>query len=1569
MSTNPVNGNYYLSYEPVGQQTIKNVRNENVNNVLVISADAGDNNDWTTLKRNSGINDNQVTQAQQQVLDELNAEIKKLEAQYNGESKNRGFFGTIGDGISSLWGGGSTKLKNEIEEKKKLLAQAVNNPAQLGQAYKKITGKELTQEALNNAQAGKELSESLTGADKTLIANSLKEQAALLSSDLDKAYKDQGWLGKTISFCNNGLGFGTSEAKSKGKIEEYQKLVNSLDPNSENFAAQYKAITGEDLTLESLEGEKGLLNGYSKVADSFAAESVMDYEQTQATGKEIVCGVGTALVVVGAVALAIPSGGLSLGAVALGAGVGAATNVTLRSTDGLTSAQGYSWEQLGRDAASGAIQGALIPVSGGIAGATGKALGIETAKQVGKVTAKQVAINTVSGAAAGATYGGVYGGGNYIAQNAGKENFSFEELGKTTLTGVVAGAAGGAVGGATNSFVRPALTTTSGQSASLEIAGRLASGGITGLAAGSAGGFAAGSTSYLWDGLVDGKEMSFEGWLDASLSGAKTGAVVGTFVGVAFEAVNLAAGVQKPQGTAKTKTETLENGMEIKNHYDKNGDIIAQDFKANDMAKILGKDGIQNADRIIRVSGKITDSGQIVDSLKLNTSPSTGNAQNSTALSTETAGNVGAKTADSGQFIGQSRVDAYSWGGNQRILGVAEYTQKPEGTVTIETRTKNGAEVKYYLNKDGEPIAADIKAGDAQKFFGQKGTDRLALPGETSADYPDGVVRLTPNKTIMLSPEGQQIALEQQLKIEAYEWGSNQMRSASFSQTVNMPQSYTEGDAPIELNTTQALPAASPTSSNLMSINNGGLKTVDLTSINQSLNPFGFSISHTQASIITPAIIPAQSFITPVAGDNIGANLKPLTETNALNQSQAVPVVKDNLVVTTTNVEADMTKFRESISVLRNPTSSPQQIITALKTSSDILSVTKMASMQLETAATIEGRVANSAVLSQNPQLATEILNEITSYASPQSYGDVLSEISKNGALWRSETGVSLNSVSEYLNSKAGIKTTGNSKIILVDDAFIDRYSNHSDFSDEVNKLIKNDKNLIFYDAQGTNPFALDYIERAETLMPKVQQLMKNNPNLTISDAIYRAHKENLPDGRLKDIKLQKLPETSGSKNPTTEQIAQNVNKMYASGDDIMRKIQEQFFDPQDQARALEYLQHELSVDSIQTEMEALSRIKTQIDSLGIDITAKDTYFIVPREDAGLKAQIKSYDRIAYMFSQMYDIPSDRIIITDTKNKSLNLNIPKNANIICVDDLAGSGKSLIEDIPNALMGIKNLDCKSITIAPISVTIGSTFWKGGQLQIDDIVKNWTNATTQKEQDGLLSQLQAAEMYELLNIGLNENNNNATIARDIIEQKYKTPATENLFNGKLNGKFNYVSGGSISSINASEYYNSLNEKEQFLLKEVIGYPNGALLGYKNCGTAKIGTIMSTNTDTGLALRTADIYGSRPKYYKINPNDFIGVDRNLIDGFIQFSPRDNKKVTAFAIGSDLYDSVKKLPDDKSTPKGDIKFEAKSSSGETCYIYYNPGNGKTHIQGNNFNLISTQVSPSNPKLFILTK
>jgi hypothetical protein len=166
-----------------------------------------------------------------------------------------------------------------------------------------------------------------------MVKDLLAAEMEALGIDAAGAMVEQGWAGKLAGGINNGLGLGQNGNGLEEKMAQMGNLMQQLQdatcPNE--IASLYRAITGQALDEKAI---VGMALGEPQLANSFASEAISDYKATQEAGANIVKGVTTAVVIVAGVALAIPTGGASLGATALiAAGVGAGAAIVVNGSD------------------------------------------------------------------------------------------------------------------------------------------------------------------------------------------------------------------------------------------------------------------------------------------------------------------------------------------------------------------------------------------------------------------------------------------------------------------------------------------------------------------------------------------------------------------------------------------------------------------------------------------------------------------------------------------------------------------------------------------------------------------------------------------------------------------------------------------------------------------------------------------------------------------------------------------------------------------------------------------------------------------------------------------------------------------------------------------------------------------------------------------------------------------------------------------------------------------------------------------------------------------------------------
>ena len=277
------------------------------------------------------------------------------------------------------------------------------------------------------------------------LAQLVISQSTGLSDTFDANLSSQGAFSRGINWVNNNFtGFGTTQRMTEAQLDTYNNLTESLQNCSDpvEFAAIFKEATGQDLSYDSI---NQLLGGVSVVDNSHAAESMMDYENTQDSLKTATTAIATGIVVAA-------TGGAALPAVA----AGAAINVGVNAFDAATQNNGQSAvENLAVYAREDLVTDALV---GGINGGTaliGSALGQKfttgITAHIGNAAGSKAAtlgVKTAGNFIDGAVDGGLSSGAEYIVgQIKNGESVNLSTLADVTIIGGVAGGAMSAVAG------------------------------------------------------------------------------------------------------------------------------------------------------------------------------------------------------------------------------------------------------------------------------------------------------------------------------------------------------------------------------------------------------------------------------------------------------------------------------------------------------------------------------------------------------------------------------------------------------------------------------------------------------------------------------------------------------------------------------------------------------------------------------------------------------------------------------------------------------------------------------------------------------------------------------------------------------------------------------------------------------------------------------------------------------------------------------------------------------------------------------------------------------------------
>lgn len=214
---------------------------------------------------------------------------------------------------------------------------------------------------------------------------------------LKKSKKEQGFIGKGWDWLKNKTGIGDSSDKAQTQIDAERKLLMQMRKSGAKISkSEFEKITGQKCTPANM--KKFQQGDFSQ-----AANKVSGYQEGQEMAVDVVADVASGVAAFGIYTVAVASspftGGTSiaLGVVAA-AGTGALIKSGIKAADAFSGGRKYTFDNLKKDAGTGAVSGMLAPVTSGVGGAVGKTvatkLGLQTVKTVGKEIAEDVVENS-----------------------------------------------------------------------------------------------------------------------------------------------------------------------------------------------------------------------------------------------------------------------------------------------------------------------------------------------------------------------------------------------------------------------------------------------------------------------------------------------------------------------------------------------------------------------------------------------------------------------------------------------------------------------------------------------------------------------------------------------------------------------------------------------------------------------------------------------------------------------------------------------------------------------------------------------------------------------------------------------------------------------------------------------------------------------------------------------------------------------------------------------------------------------------------------------------------------------
>ena len=214
---------------------------------------------------------------------------------------------------------------------------------------------------------------------------------------LKKTKKEQGFIGKGWDWFKNKTGIGDSSDKAQTQIDSERKLLMQMRKSGAKISkSEFEKITGQKCTPANM--KKFQQGDFSQ-----AAKKVSGYQEGQEMAVDVVADVASGVVAFGIYTAAVASSPFTGGtSIALGvfaaAGTGALIKSGIKAADAFSGGRKYTFDNLKKDAGTGAVSGMLAPVTSGVGGAVGKTvatkLGLQTVKTVGKEIGEDVVENS-----------------------------------------------------------------------------------------------------------------------------------------------------------------------------------------------------------------------------------------------------------------------------------------------------------------------------------------------------------------------------------------------------------------------------------------------------------------------------------------------------------------------------------------------------------------------------------------------------------------------------------------------------------------------------------------------------------------------------------------------------------------------------------------------------------------------------------------------------------------------------------------------------------------------------------------------------------------------------------------------------------------------------------------------------------------------------------------------------------------------------------------------------------------------------------------------------------------------
>lgn len=327
-----------------------------------------------------------------------------------------------------------------------------------------------------------------------------------------------------------------------------------------------------------------------------------------------------------------------------------------------------------------------------------------------------------------------------------------------------------------------------------------------------------------------------------------------------------------------------------------------------------------------------------------------------------------------------------------------------------------------------------------------------------------------------------------------------------------------------------------------------------------------------------------------------------------------------------------------------------------------------------------------STIPQASPLEILTVMQRITQFANYSSLKPIADSLRKQKISYVTSS-IGINPQMRYFNEQKEIFELNNS----INNQRAVMFVTHADIgSEEFNKVVekqKNNKENVLYVnleglGDGINLFNDDKKLADSTIdvLNKTYKQLESNSNITFSDALGKVLNDDI-EAYLKSMNLNyktiniKAPPMPGIIMKQMQPIMPNYGVMESTIDAITKHFTKSKKNSVELSnKALEYYNSNLDVYSKQRIIEDLKKIDIKINKyLDMKNLSKDNlYYLIPDSEEGCK----SFGIINKMYQEIFNIPDKKFVTISSLNK-LKM-YPKNSTFVILDDIIGSGASMLE---------------------------------------------------------------------------------------------------------------------------------------------------------------------------------------------------------------------------------------------------------------------------------------------------